>query len=46
VHAPQTGRRVGEARLDDPFFRDHYAGTGRFYGVAAGAGPRIKSSLR
>jgi murein DD-endopeptidase len=46
VHAPQTGRRVGEARLDDPYFLERYAGTGRFYGREAGAGPRIKSSPR
>jgi cell wall-associated NlpC family hydrolase len=31
VHAPQTGARVREARLDEEFFRDRYAGAGRLY---------------
>jgi cell wall-associated NlpC family hydrolase len=31
VHAPQTGGRVRETGLDEEFFRDRYAGAGRFY---------------
>jgi cell wall-associated NlpC family hydrolase len=31
VHAPQTGRNVGEASLDDAYYRERYAGSGRFY---------------
>ncbi|HEX9207982.1 MAG TPA: C40 family peptidase [Steroidobacteraceae bacterium] len=46
VHAPQTGRSVGEASLDDPFYRERFAGSGRFYDDGAGAGPRLKSSPR
>lgn len=42
VHAPQTGRDVGEASLDDPFYRERYAGAGRFYDPDA-RGPRLKS---
>lgn len=30
VHAPQSGRRVGEASLDDEFYRERLAGYGRF----------------
>jgi murein DD-endopeptidase len=30
VHAPQAGRRVSEATLDDEFYRDRLAGFGRF----------------
>lgn len=44
VHAPQSGRTVGEASLDDPFFRERFAGSGRFYEDGPGAGPRLKSS--
>jgi murein DD-endopeptidase len=44
VHAPQTGRDVVEARLDDPYFRSRYAGSGRFHDDPAGSGPRLKSS--
>jgi cell wall-associated NlpC family hydrolase len=44
VHAPQSGRNVGEASLDDPFFRERFAGSGRFYEAGPGAGPRLKSS--
>jgi cell wall-associated NlpC family hydrolase len=36
VHAPQTGRNVGESRLDEACFSERYAGSGRFY---AAAGP-------
>jgi cell wall-associated NlpC family hydrolase len=46
VHAPQSGRRVGESSLDDPFYREHFAGSGRFYGSDSGTGPRLKSSPR
>ena len=46
VHAPQTGRRVGEASLDDPFYRERFAGSGRFYGSDTGTGSRLKSSPR
>jgi len=44
VHAPQSGRNVGEASLDDPFFRERFAGSGRLYDAGSGAGPRLKSS--
>ena len=40
VHAPQTGRNVVEAMLDDPYFRERYAGAGRFYATRDGEGPR------
>jgi murein DD-endopeptidase len=46
VHAPQSGRTVGEASLDDPFYRERFAGSGRFYDDGTGAGPRLKSSPR
>ena len=45
VHAPQTGRNVGEASLDDLYYRERYAGSGRYY-QNAGAGPRISSPPR
>ena len=44
VHAPQTGRNVGEATLDDPYFRERYAGAGRFYAAGNGEGPRTGSA--
>jgi cell wall-associated NlpC family hydrolase len=44
VHAPQSGRDVGEASLDEPYYRKRFAGAGRFYGEGPGAGPRVKSS--
>jgi cell wall-associated NlpC family hydrolase len=44
VHAPQSGRDVAEASLDDPFYRERFAGSGRFYDAGSGAGPRLKSS--
>lgn len=44
VHAPQSGRDVGEARLDDPYYQERFAGSGRFYEAGPGAGPRLKSS--
>jgi cell wall-associated NlpC family hydrolase len=31
VHAPQTGRSVGEAGLDEPYYRERFAGAGRLY---------------
>jgi murein DD-endopeptidase len=45
VHAPQTGSRVGEASLDDAYYRARYAGSGRFYAAPSaqargGAGAR------
>jgi murein DD-endopeptidase len=46
VHAPQTGKRVGAARLDDPYYRERFAGAGRLYTAGAGEGPRLKSSPR
>jgi cell wall-associated NlpC family hydrolase len=30
VHAPQSGKRVGEASLDDEYYRERLAGFGRF----------------
>jgi murein DD-endopeptidase len=44
VHAPQTGRDVAEASLDDPYYRERYAGAGRFYEDRGGRGPRFGSS--
>ena len=44
VHAPQSGRDVGEASLDDPYYRERFAGSGRFYEAGPGTGPRLKSS--
>jgi cell wall-associated NlpC family hydrolase len=46
VHAPQTGRSVGEASLDDPYYRERFAGAGRLFADGPGAGPRLKSSPR
>lgn len=46
IHAPQSGRDVGEASLDDPYYRERFAGSGRFYDAGPGAGPRLKSSPR
>jgi len=46
VHAPQTGRSVGEASLDDPYYRERFAGAGRLYPDGPGAGPRLESSPR
>ena len=45
VHAPQTGRNVGEASLDDPYYRERFAGAGRLFPDGSGAGPRLKSTL-
>ena len=44
VHAPQTGRDVAEASLDDPYYRARYAGAGRFNDDRGGRGPRLGSS--
>ena len=46
VHAPQTGRNVGEASLEDPYYRERFAGAGRLFPEGPGAGPRLKSSPR
>ena len=46
VHAPQTGRLVGTASVDDPYYRERFAGAGRLYPAAGGEGPRLKSSPR
>ncbi len=32
IHAPASGKRVSTARLDDPWWRRHYSGAGRFVG--------------
>jgi cell wall-associated NlpC family hydrolase len=42
VHAPQSGKRVGEALLDDPYWRERFAGAGRLHPTGPGAGPRLK----
>lgn len=41
VHAPQTGRDVTETSLDDPFYRERFAGAGRLYDADS---PRFRSS--
>lgn len=46
VHAPQTGRSVGEASLGDPYFRARFAGAGRLYPEGPGSVPRLESSPR
>ena len=46
VHAPQSGRNVVEASLDDGYYRERFAGAGRFYDEGSGEGPRIQSSAR
>jgi cell wall-associated NlpC family hydrolase len=46
VHAPQTGRLVGTANLDDPYYRERFAGGGRLYPSADGEGPRLRSLPR
>ena len=46
VHAPQTGKLVGAASLDEPYYRERFAGAGRLYPVAAGEGPRIGTVAR
>jgi cell wall-associated NlpC family hydrolase len=42
VHAPQSGRHVGEALLDDPYWRQRFAGAGRLRPAGPGAGPRLE----
>jgi cell wall-associated NlpC family hydrolase len=42
VHAPQTGKRVGEADIDDPYYRERFAGAGRLYPERAGEGTQLK----
>jgi murein DD-endopeptidase len=44
VHAPQSGRNVGEASLDEPYYRERFAGAGRLYADGPVAAPRLKSS--
>jgi len=31
VHAPETGRNVGESSLDQAYYRERFAGAGRYY---------------
>jgi cell wall-associated NlpC family hydrolase len=42
VHAPQSGRRVGEERLDDPYWRERFAGAGRLNPGGPGQGPKLR----
>ncbi len=44
VHAPQTGREVAEASLDDTYYRERFAGAGRFHPPSAGA--RLETAAR
>lgn len=44
VHAPQAGRHVVEASLDDAYFSGRYAGAGRLYEAGPGEGPRLRSA--
>jgi cell wall-associated NlpC family hydrolase len=46
VHAPQTGKRVSEASLEDPYYRERFAGAGRLYPEGPGDGPWLQSSPR
>jgi cell wall-associated NlpC family hydrolase len=46
VHAPQTGRSVGEAGLDEPYYRARFAGAGRLYPGRSGEAPRLESPPR
>lgn len=46
VHAPQTGKRVSEASIDEPYYRERFAGAGRLYPEGAGAGPRLNTTPR
>lgn len=43
VHAPQSGKRVVEASIDDPYYRERFAGAGRLYPQGSGAGPRVST---
>lgn len=42
VHAPRTGRSVGYASLEDPWYAARYAGAGRFWSLDT-AGDRIRN---
>jgi cell wall-associated NlpC family hydrolase len=42
VHAPQSGRHVGEALLDDPYWRQRFAGAGRLRPAGPGQGSRLE----
>ncbi len=46
VHAPQSGRNVGEASLDEPYYRERFAGAGRLYPDGPGDVPRLKPPSR
>ncbi len=46
VHAPQSGRNVGEASLDESYYRERFAGAGRLYPDGPGDGPRLESPPR
>jgi cell wall-associated NlpC family hydrolase len=46
VHAPQTGRSVGEAGLDEPYYRARFAGAGRLYPDRSGEAPLLESPPR
>ncbi len=46
VHAPQSGKLVGTASLDDPYYRERFAGAGRLYPDLAGEGPRSGAAPR
>jgi cell wall-associated NlpC family hydrolase len=43
VHAPQTGRNVGESRLDDDYYRERFAGAGRYYSTSSAPPPGPKA---
>jgi cell wall-associated NlpC family hydrolase len=46
VHAPQAGRSVSESPLDDAYYRERFAGSGRFYEDSARIGPRGAAAPR
>jgi len=46
VHAPQSGKLVGAASLDDAYYRERFAGAGRLYPDLAGEGPRLGTAPR
>jgi murein DD-endopeptidase len=46
VHAPQSGRLVSVANLDDAYYRERFAGAGRLYPEDAGEGPRLGTAPR
>jgi murein DD-endopeptidase len=43
VHAPQTGRNVGESRLEDDYYRERFAGAGRYYATSGGRSSGVKA---